>query len=241
MPVAVSDALRVLGLMVLAGLLGHEVVWAFKHGGCKPAHCECSRLHKFLAGTPGPWPRGNGRDVLAGGEQGPDAGQDSGPVAEAPGLEARLIRTGPFLAVGALMVNLLLAGAVLLVLAPFVAAAVSVRARRRLRRAGNWTLKRLRGGAVVGAVAAPGPGADDGDAPRHDHGHVGVLGGVWRYMEPGLPGHGAGRRGGQLGSPEGLQGNIEREGPCPGSVAVPDRAWRSPSAGRPRMLTNRSW
>jgi len=52
MTATVSDALRMLGAAILIVLLTHEVWWAFKHLTCKPAHCECSLPHKFLAGLP---------------------------------------------------------------------------------------------------------------------------------------------------------------------------------------------
>lgn len=143
MPVTMGEALRLAGLLVASGLVVHELVWAFKHGACKPAHCECSRLHKFLAGRPAHGHTVTDATFWRPANKDLTQAKTIGPWLKLPGWKRRLIRTGPVLAVAGLMVNLLLAGAVLLVLAPFIAAALSARVRRRLRRVGNWTLRRL--------------------------------------------------------------------------------------------------
>ena len=41
---AAGELLPWAGVAILAGLIVHESVWAFKHRMCKPAHCECSRF-----------------------------------------------------------------------------------------------------------------------------------------------------------------------------------------------------
>jgi len=144
MSVAVRDLLSEIGMLILGVLIMHEVVWGFKHGACKPAHCECSRLHKFLAGRPAHGHTVTDATFWRAANKDLTQAKTVGPWLKLPGWKRRLIRTGPVVAVAGLMVNLLLAGAVLLVLAPFIAAALSVRARRRLRRTARWALRQLR-------------------------------------------------------------------------------------------------
>ena len=138
MTATVSDALRVAGVLILAVLLAHEAWWGFRHLTCKPAHCECSLPHKFLAGLPlhghtvtdATYWRAANKDLTQ--------AKTVGPWLKLPGWKRRLIRTGPVLAVAGLMVSWWLAAAALAVLLPFLAAAFSGRAKRRLRRVLGW-------------------------------------------------------------------------------------------------------
>jgi hypothetical protein len=149
MPVTASEPLRVLGLLILGLLLVHEAWWGFKHLTCKPAHCDCSLPHKFLAGLPlhghvvtdATYWRPAAKDLTQ--------SKTTGPWLKLPGWKRRLIRTGPLVAAAGVLVSWLLAAAVLAVLLPFLAAAFSGRARRRLRRVlswarAGWLLGRLR-------------------------------------------------------------------------------------------------
>ena len=130
--------LRMTGLLILIVLLLHEAWWGIRHLTCKPAHCECSLPHKFLAGLPlhgqtvtdATYWRAAAKDLTQ--------AKTVGPWLKLPGWKRRLIRTGPVLAVAGLMVNWVLAAAVLAVLVPFAAAAFSGRVKRRLRRVLGW-------------------------------------------------------------------------------------------------------
>ena len=93
------------------------------------------------------------------------------------------------------MVNWLIAGAVLAVLAPFLAAAVSGWARRRLRRVLGWALR----ARLCGRLRHRDRVQTMGMLLSHDHGHVIVLGGARRDVEPGLRHGETGRGGGPVG------------------------------------------
>ena len=129
--VTVSEGL---GVAILAVLTVHEVVWGLRHLTCSPATCRCPVSHKFLAGLPlhgqtvtdATYWRAAAKDLTQ--------AKTVGPWLKLPGWKRRVIRTGPLLAAAALLVNWLLAAAVLAVLAPLLAAAFSGRAKRRLRR-----------------------------------------------------------------------------------------------------------
>jgi hypothetical protein len=149
MPATVSDALRVLGVLILGVLAVHELWWGFKHLTCPPAHCRCPVRHKFLAGLPlhghvvtdATFWRPAAKDLTQ--------SKTTGPWLKLPGWKRRLIRTGPLLAAAVILINWWLAAAVLAVLLPFLAAAFSGRAKRRLRRVlgwgrAGWLLGRLR-------------------------------------------------------------------------------------------------
>ena len=131
---SIMTALPVLGWAILAALTVHEIWWSIKHLTCKPAHCECSLVHKFLAGLPlhghtvtdATYWRSANKDLTQ--------AKTVGPWLKLPGWKRRVIRTGPFAAAAGLMVNWVLAAAVLAVLAPFIAAGLSGGARCRLRR-----------------------------------------------------------------------------------------------------------
>jgi hypothetical protein len=137
MPVTTSEPLRDAGLLLLAALFVHEAVWAFRHGACKPAHCECSRLHKFLAGRPAHGHTVTDATYWRPANKDLTQAKTVGPWLKLPGWKRRVIRTGPFLAAAGLLITWQLSAAVLAVLAPFLAAAFSGRARRALRRAAS--------------------------------------------------------------------------------------------------------
>lgn len=135
---ASGAALPVLGWMILAGLGLHETVFVARHLTCKPAQCTCPLTHRLLAGLPlhgqtvtdaTYWRKAN-KDLTQ--------AKTVGPWLKLPGWKRRLIRTGPLLAAAGLLINWVLAAAVLAVAAPFIAAALSTRARRQLRRAVTW-------------------------------------------------------------------------------------------------------
>lgn len=138
MTATVSDALRVIGVLILGGVLLHELWWGFRHLTCPPNHCACPVLHKFLAGHPlhghtvtdATFWRAANKDLTQ--------SKTIGPWLKLPRWKRRLIRTGPLLAAAGLLINWWLAAAVLVVLAPFLAATFSGRARRGLRRVPGW-------------------------------------------------------------------------------------------------------
>ena len=130
--------LSVLGWVILAVLGAHELWWGVRHLTCPPAHCGCPVLHKFLAGLPlhghvvtdATFWRAANKDLTQ--------AKTTGPWLKLPGWKRRLIRTGPALAVAGLLIDWWLAAAVLAFLGPFLAAAFSGRAKRRLRRILGW-------------------------------------------------------------------------------------------------------
>lgn len=141
MPVTVHHALTWIGWLMLVLVLLHEFRWCWKHRACPPAHCECSRLHKFLAGHP---PHGHTvTDATYWRPAAKDLTQAKtvGPWLKRPGWQRRLIRTGSVLAVAGLLINWLLATVVLAVLAPFIAAGLSPAARQRLPGVAGWMFR----------------------------------------------------------------------------------------------------
>ena len=143
MTMTASDLLPVLGWVILAVLAVHEAVFTVRHLTCKPDRCECLLTHKLLAGRPL-----HGQTVT-------DATYfrkadkvtvraHVGPFYKLPGWKRRLYSTGPALAVAALLINLALTAAVLAILSACLIVRRSDRARRMLRRALAWVLKRLR-------------------------------------------------------------------------------------------------
>ena len=143
--VTVAWALPMLGCAILAVLVLHESWFAMRHLTCKPAHCECPVSHKFLAGLPlhghtvtdATYWRPANKDLTQ--------AKTVGPWLKLPGWKRRVIRTGPLLAASGVLINWWLTAATLAVLAPFLAAAFSGRARRLLRRAASRVLGRLWG------------------------------------------------------------------------------------------------
>lgn len=141
----VSEAMPVLGVMALAGLLVHEAVFMARHlAKCPPDRCTCPLSHRFLAGRTFHghvvtdatyWRRANNDLTRA---------KNVGPFQKLPGWKRRLYRTGPVLAAAGLMINLALTVAVLAALVACLVVRRSGRARRMLRRALAWAPKMLR-------------------------------------------------------------------------------------------------
>lgn len=135
MPVTVQPLLTMAGWAILALVLAHELRWCWKHRECPPNHCECSRLHKFLAGLPAHGHTVTDATYWRHAAKDLTQAKTVGPWLKRPGWHRRLIRTGPVLAVAGLLINWLLAAVVLAALGPFIAAGVSRSARMRMRRA----------------------------------------------------------------------------------------------------------
>ena len=134
----------VLGWVILAVVTVHEVVFAVRHLMCRPDHCRCPLTHKLLVGLPlhghtvtdaTYWRRAN-KDLTQ--------AKNIGPWLKLPGFKRRLYRTGPLLAVVALMVSFWLSAVVLAIVTLCVVARRSRWVRRMLRRALRWTTARLR-------------------------------------------------------------------------------------------------
>jgi len=139
-----SEVLPLLGVAIVAVLTVHEAVFAVRHLTCRPDHCKCPLMHRLLAGLPlhgqtvtdATYWRAANNDLTR--------AKNVGPWLKLPGWKRRLYRTGPVLAIAALMVNFVLALAALSVL---VACVVGVRVARRTgggRRLRHWAVKRLR-------------------------------------------------------------------------------------------------
>ena len=139
-----SEVLPVLGWVTLAVLAVHEAVYAVRHLTCRPDHCKCPLTHKLLAGLPLHGQRVTDATYWRAANNDLTRAKITGPWLKLPGWKRRLYRTGPVLAVAALLIDLGPAALVLAVLAGCLAVRRARWARRLLRRACGWALKRLR-------------------------------------------------------------------------------------------------
>jgi len=114
--IVVGGLLPPLGWAILAALLAHEAVFVVRHLTCKPAHCKCPLPHKFLAGIPlhgqtvtdaTYWRKAN-TDLTQ--------SKTVGPFLKLPGWKRRAYRTGPVIALAALLISPVITGTILLAL-----------------------------------------------------------------------------------------------------------------------------
>ena len=139
-----SAVLPILGWVILAALGAHEVVFTIRHLTCQPDRCHCPLTHKLLAGLPlhgktvtdATYWRAANKDLTQ--------AKNVGPWLKLPGWKRRLYRTGPVVAVSALMVALVPAAIILGVLGACWFVRRAAWARRLMRRTLGWVTARLR-------------------------------------------------------------------------------------------------